>query len=220
MLLGMLTEDFNDAQKAAAIVTEIQARLVDELEGHLVLAVKWNKKDYYGQEQLFGEAVALRFPDASFDIKEAGNCYAVGRYTACVFHLMRALEIGLGVFGTEFGLTLGHTNWHPFIEQIESRIRDLGKAAKTSDEKTKHEFYAQTASSFMFLKDAWRNHTAHARGKYTEEEAETILRNVRSFMQKLAGGNEEETRIRRRSPSAREFRERDGGNNQGAAQRD
>ena len=166
----------------------MQARLVDELQDHLVLAIAWNKKDFYGQEQLFGEAVAQRFPDATFDIKEAGNCYAVGRYTACVFHLMRTLEIGLGVFGTEFGLTLGHTNWYPFIEQIESRIRDLGKAAKTSAEKTKHEFYAQTTSSFMFLKDAWRNYTAQARGKYTEEEAETILRNVKAFMLKLADG--------------------------------
>jgi hypothetical protein len=38
----------------------------------------------------------------------------------------------------------------------------------------------------MFLKDAWRNYTAHARGKYTEEEAKLIIENTRAFMQKLA----------------------------------
>ena len=42
----------------------------------------------------------------------------------------------------------------------------------------------------MVVKHAWRNYTAHVRanmgGKYTDEEAETILINVRGFMQKLA----------------------------------
>jgi hypothetical protein len=52
--------------------------------------------------------------------------------------------------------------------------------------KEDEEFYAQAASHFMFLKDAWRNYTAHARGKYTHEEAQAIMMNVRSFMQKLA----------------------------------
>jgi hypothetical protein len=52
--------------------------------------------------------------------------------------------------------------------------------------KDQQEFFSQAASHFMILKDAWRNYTAHERGKFTEEEAETILINVRSFMQKLA----------------------------------
>jgi hypothetical protein len=46
--------------------------------------------------------------------------------------------------------------------------------------------YSQIASSFMIVKDAWRNYTAHARGKYTEEEADAIYRNVGSFMKRLA----------------------------------
>jgi len=38
----------------------------------------------------------------------------------------------------------------------------------------------------MFIKEAWRNYTAHAHGKYTEEEAATMVVSVRAFMQKLA----------------------------------
>lgn len=38
----------------------------------------------------------------------------------------------------------------------------------------------------MMLKEAWRNYTAHDRGKFTEEEADMLLLNVRIFMQKLA----------------------------------
>ncbi|MGE0404985.1 MAG: hypothetical protein AB7O65_01705, partial [Candidatus Korobacteraceae bacterium] len=54
------------------------------------------------------------------------------------------------------------------------------------DWKVKHEAYSQAASTFVFFKDAWRNYTAHARGKYLECEADTIFRNVGLFMAKLA----------------------------------
>lgn len=54
------------------------------------------------------------------------------------------------------------------------------------DRKEQQEFYAQAATHFGILKDAWRNYTMHARGVYTEEAAEDIFNNVKSFMQKLA----------------------------------
>jgi hypothetical protein len=56
---------------------------------------------------------------------------------------------------------------------------------KPPDWKDKLEKYSQIANNFMFFKDAWRNYTAHIRGKYTEDEADAIYRNVRAFMQGL-----------------------------------
>lgn len=141
------------------------------------------------QTPLFGEQVAENFRSASYDIKEAATCYAVGRNTACVFHLMRVLEIGLGVLGKVFGVSLAHTNWAPAIEQIENKIREMHKDPAWKvlpDYKDQQEFYAQAASHFGVLKDAWRNYTAHARGRYDEDEAEAILRNVGGFMKRLA----------------------------------
>jgi hypothetical protein len=117
---------------------------------------------------------------------------ATRRSTAAVFHLMRALEIGLGVLGSTFGVSLAHTNWAPAIDEIEGHIREMHKDAQwkskySKDElKLQQEFYAQAASHFGILKDAWRNYTAHARGKYTEPEAELIFANVRGFMEKLS----------------------------------
>jgi len=113
----------------------------------------------------------------------------LSRNTACVFHLMRVLEIGLTALGDTFGVSLSHTNWAPAIEQIESKIREMHKDPSwrtMPDCKEQQEFYAQTASHFGILKDAWRNYTAHARGKYDEQEAFDILSNVRAFMKKLA----------------------------------
>ncbi|MGA7299971.1 MAG: hypothetical protein WBX10_06675 [Candidatus Sulfotelmatobacter sp.] len=102
---------------------------------------------------------------------------------------MRILEIGLTALGAKFGVSLAHTNWAPAIEEIEKKIRDMHKDPvwrAVPDCKGQQEFYAQAASHFGILKDAWRNFTMHARGKYTEAESEHIFDNVKAFMQKLA----------------------------------
>jgi hypothetical protein len=99
------------------------------------------------------------------------------------------LEIGLTVLGKVFGVSLAHTNWGPAIDQIESKIRQMhvDPAWKAlPDCKEQQEFYSQAASHLGIAKDAWRNHTAHVRGKYDEQEASDILTGVRAFMQKLA----------------------------------
>lgn len=136
-----------------------------------------------------GEEVFNKFPSCIYDTNEAAWCLALSRSTASVFHLMRILEAGLGVLGRRFGVSLAHTNWAPALDEIEKKIRNMHTDPKwraLPDCKEKQEFYAQAASHFGVLKDAWRNYTAHARGKYTQVEAEDIFRNVRGFMQKLA----------------------------------
>jgi hypothetical protein len=102
---------------------------------------------------------------------------------------MRVLEIGLSALGKIFGVSLLHTNWAPAIDQIESKIREMHRDQTWKAEpdcKGQQEFYSQAASHFGVLKDAWRNYTAHTRGKFDEGEAEAVLRNVRGFMQKLS----------------------------------
>ncbi len=144
---------------------------------------------FHGAEQKRLEPVIAAFPSGAYDVRESGNCFMAGRNTACVFHLMRVLEIGLGVLGKEFGLSFSHTNWAPAIEEVERHIRDMHKDPKWKalpDYKEKQEFYAQAASYLGIVKDAWRNYTAHARGRYEEDEAESIYRNVGSFMLKLS----------------------------------
>jgi hypothetical protein len=137
----------------------------------------------------FGDEVGTAFPSAIFDIYESALCLGLARSTAAVFHLMRTLEIGLACLGSVFGVSLAHTNWEPAIRDIESKIREMHKDPKwkaESDCKEKQESYAQAASHFGILKDAWRNYTMHIRGKYTEEEAEQIFMSTKAFIQKLA----------------------------------
>jgi hypothetical protein len=159
-----------------------------EMEDKMFMFIPASRSERYEQEQAFGDTVAKNFTSSSFDIKEAGNCFASARYTASVFHLMRVLESGLVAFAKLFpSVPTNKENWQQIIEKIESEIRALPRAPiKPTDWKEKQEQYSQIANNFMFFKDAWRNYTAHLRGKYTEEEADSIYRNVRTFMQALA----------------------------------
>jgi hypothetical protein len=137
----------------------------------------------------FGKKVADQFPSTTFDANSAAFCLATTLNTAAVFHLMRVLEIGLTVLGKQFGVSLAHTNWAPAIEQIESKIRDMHKDQvwkALPDYKEQQESYAQAASHFGIMKDAWRNYTMHVRAQYAENDAELMFLNVQAFMQKLA----------------------------------
>ena len=175
-------------QQFADSLNQLSEIIVWEMADKMFMFIPAIRAERYDKEQAFGDVTATAFPSASFDIKEAGNCFASARYTASVFHLMRVLEIGLITFARLFpSVPTNRENWQQIIEKIESEIRALPQAAvKPPDWKQKQEQYSQTANNFMFFKDAWRNYTAHARGKYTDDEADSIYRNVRSFMQGLA----------------------------------
>lgn len=173
-------------------VRAIESLSRKEIDGKAFLYIPAERAKFWPRMKdphIFGSAVGNSFPSAMQDIAESGVCLALDRGTACVFHLMRVLEIGLAVLGAKFSVSLAHTNWGPAIEEIESKIRDMHKDPAWKalpDCKQQQEFYAQAASHFGILKDAWRNYTMHVRGVYTEEQAERIFENVKGFMQKLA----------------------------------
>ena len=171
------------------LIGELKRRISDEMEGQLFFFVPPAYAEYYGSVFPFGDEVEAAFPSTGYDIREAHTCYALERPTACVFHLMRVLEVSLVSFGKVFGLCLDHTNWEPAIEQIEKKIREMHKDDHwrvMPDWKDQLEFYAQTISYLGITKEAWRNYTAHARGKFTQEEAKLMLMNVKLFMERIS----------------------------------
>ena len=173
-------------------VKSIEALANKELEGKLFLYIPPERASAFPRKDaplIFGNSVAQAFPSAGFDIFESGYCLGLSRGTACVFHLMRVLEVGLAALGNKFNVSLAHTNWAPAIDEIERKIRNMHKDPvwkNLPDCKEQQEFYSQAASHFGVLKDAWRNYTMHVRGFYTEEQADRISENVKDFMQKLS----------------------------------
>jgi hypothetical protein len=154
------------------------------------VVVPKSKADHYGQIDLFGSQVSANFHTSVYDIEEAGSCYALGRHTACVFHLMRVLEKGLHALARELKITfptpLELENWQNIIDKIESEIRDLNKLPKGQQKSDDLKFYSEAAKEFRYFKDAWRNHVSHSREKYDEREAKRILEHVRDFMEHIA----------------------------------
>lgn len=164
---------------------------INEIEGMVFGFLPQEHGKHFNQAALFGQEVNDKFRDAIYDIKEAGNCYAHGTYTACVFHLMRALEIALHKLATDLGVTfptaLELENWQNIIEKIESAMRDrekqLPKGAQKSEEM---QYYSEAAKEFRYFKDAWRNHVSHSRVDYEIHDATKIMEHVREFMRHLA----------------------------------
>ena len=173
-------------------VSQVKNLIGREMEGHGFFYISPERGKFWTRTEdrsAFGDSVADAFGSSYFDAGQAAICLAIGLGTACVFHSMRVLEIGLSTFGAVFGVSLAHTNWEPAIREIESKVREMHNDPAWKaipDRKLKQETYAQAASHFGVLKDAWRNYTMHIRGKYTEDEAEMIFLNVRGFMQRLA----------------------------------
>ena len=165
---------------------ELRQRVADELEGRAIYYVS-DRVDLLSDSPLFGNEVDGAFPSAQYDIAEAGRCLALSRSTACVVHLMRALEVALASLATALGLSLTTDNWNTILNDIENEIRARTKAKHGQTWKDQDEpFFAGAATHFRLVKNAWRNHAAHGRGKYTEQEAEDIYGSVRAFMRHLS----------------------------------
>jgi len=173
-------------------IKSIEGLIRREMSGKLFMYVPPERARYWPTKRdqfIFGEKVHSAFPSTFYDISQSGICLAMGCSTASVLHLMRVLEVGLGALGKVFGVSLDHASWGPAILQMESKIRDMHQDPQWKtlpDCKQQQQFYADVASHFGILKDAWRNHAMHARAKYTDHEAQQIFASVKSFMQKLS----------------------------------
>ncbi len=136
---------------------------------------------YYDQPELFGKEVNAKFPDIQFDVVEAGNCYAAGRGTAVVFHLMRIMETGVQAFGTKLKVKLaGEKNWQNILDEVNKAIKALNPKDRGTVE------MSQASANLYAVKLAWRNEVMHPKDTYTLEEADNLIRQVRIFMGKLA----------------------------------
>jgi hypothetical protein len=151
-----------------------------EMQTVLFFHLPTSQAEFYNNKHLFGAEVSAKFPDLQYDIIEAGNCLALGRSTACVFHLMRIMEVGTQVFGRRLGVTFTESkNWQNILDESNKAIKALPKGKDAVE-------LSQTSASLFAVKVAWRNQVMHPHDKYTLEEAEDVLRQVKSFMKSMA----------------------------------
>ena len=161
-------------------------RLKDELSIKKVMIFPSNKVGYFdGSSSMFSSAVRDSFVSAQHDMDESEKCFALNRHTACVFHLMRAMEAGLNLLGKDLGVSVGQ-NWNTALDEIEKEIRSRNRGTHGPQWKIDEPFYSEAATHFRFVKNAWRNYVAHLHESYDEERAKGILNSVSDFMRHLA----------------------------------
>ena len=157
-----------------------------DLFSRLLLVLEPQKAHFYGREQPFGVEVTLSFPSTEYEIREAGDCYALGRNTACVFHLMRVLEKGLRAMAKRLRVPCEVENWFHMIGEIGKAVRRIEQETRSPEKIRKLKFYGDCATEFSFFQHAWRDHVMHAQAEYGEKEAFDIMCHVEAFMRKLS----------------------------------
>ncbi len=166
-----------------ALVSQLVGATQAELKAHLYFRIPKEERTFYENPPL-NKVVADAFPSAFRDLQAAGRCFALDESTACVLHLMRALEYPLAALAQTLGVAVTNPNWHTVLTDCENKISAIAPPAiNWKDDK---EFYSEAALNFRFFKDAWRNHASHGRHTYDKREAFEIMTHVASFIKHLS----------------------------------
>ncbi|SRR6266849_504177 len=148
------------------------------------------------ESPFFGNEFESKFPSAVYELDEAAKCIALMRDTACVFHLMRIMEIGIQAVRASLGIPSpikdSERNWGKILEKIKEEMGRRSAAKPLEWNANDKEFFAEAYASLDAVRVAWRNTTMHVENKYTEDEAEHIFGAVRGFMKKLASRMDEQ----------------------------
>lgn len=173
----------HELQRLVSFGEQVSTAFIAESSSSALIALNAGHARYFDSDSpLFGEEVDDAFPTASAEIIDAGKCRAAGLWTACVMHLMRAVEPGLASLA-RFLDVVPDQNWNSALNQIEAKLREMRKAnAGTEGEQWASEAVLQLRA----VKNAWRNHAMHGRVRYNEEEAIRIFDSVKYLMQALA----------------------------------
>jgi hypothetical protein len=164
--------------------TALRERLEQELENEFYFQVDRQEVQFYGQKTLFGDAVAKKFKGAAYDIENAGNCFALQQPTACVFHLMRAMEVVVRKLSKRLDVTITpQTTWRNMTGNMDAKIKAMPE--KTEAQKRKKNDWEAARVNLHHVGSVWRNKTMHPAASYTRSQARDVLNATRVFVTDL-----------------------------------
>ena len=170
----------------ANALEEVCNRIVDELKNVMFLRINPGMVEYYNSKNLFGIDDTKINDLIIEDIGESLKCFALNRYTACVFHLMRVMEQVVQIFGKKLRIKIDpkHETWYQILVHVNKAIEKLPD--KTTKQKEKKLKYKAASAHLDNVRIAWRNEVMHPKQTYTKEEAEDVINSVRIFVNDLA----------------------------------
>jgi hypothetical protein len=167
-------------------LSDIVSRTRDDCAGSIYFQIESENAPLLEiQRPHFGLTVERAFPLAIEDISEAAACFALERFTACVFHLMRALEVAARVVADKLGATVldEHGRGLPWGVIASNMKPIIDKMPKGSDNQVQ---WYRIQAHLEVVNRAWRVPTVHPKQTYTPEEARRVFEATRAFMQDLA----------------------------------
>jgi hypothetical protein len=174
------------------LLNDIGEAIKHELSSHVFLHISNERKQWYSEEdrKLFGEEVHEYSPRSTYHIAEAGRCFALERWDACVHHLMIATEEALRKWAKTLRLKtkapIELSDWKPIIDAAKAKRDQLKNKQKSKANDKTIQRLSEQLGQFDFIKDAYRNYTAHGREAYDERKAKNIMNYVEAFMMLLA----------------------------------
>ncbi len=193
-LMSALNHKSNTKEALWPLCREFRRAVYHRLISMKFFAIESRHNEYFSKKNPFGGDVPRSFPSAIYDIEEAGKCLALDRYTACVFHLMRVLEIALRALAKKLNDETVDPERNPSWERILNRIRcemNKDKKDRSPEWLADEEFLVEAAAHLQTVKNAWRNPTVHPQNSYTVDEAGEIFQSVKAFMKHVAPRLEE-----------------------------
>ena len=77
-------------------------------------------------------------------------------------------------------------NMQDILNLADKKLKSIEQQPKSPQRDADLEYFGDSSAHFRAIKDAWRNHVAHAKRTYDERQATSIFTHVRSFFQTLA----------------------------------
>ena len=183
------------ADVVTSLIGSLHETIVDALTSRKFLYIPIDEARYYQTGELFGRELLNEFPEAEYDMIEAGSAYATGLNTSSVFHSMRVAEFALRRIARALNVKLKENKkpkpiefgtWEQILIAIENKRNALRAQPKSKKQNARLVHYSGCADTISYLKDHYRNEVMHTRQRYNEHNALDAARRVRALLQAVS----------------------------------
>lgn len=191
-------------KEACAKITQLREVVEVEMEARAFMYVPVHRARYmvlfkkdengnvidrsYGEELRPFEPMFTSFQSCRYDVEEAGNCFAAGRFTACVHHLSRVVEFGMVSLATYAGVEeKERKNWNTALNRSHERLREKqGNFAGITPHSPEEIYFSEAIGLLRNFNTAWRNPSSHAPEIFLEDTAKVLFPIARATMTHLS----------------------------------
>jgi hypothetical protein len=165
-------------------IGQLQRRIVEEVTKRSFLYIAPGIDKFWGKKDAFN--LGKKFKEAHGEIEAAGNCFSYQQPTACVFHLMRAMEVVVRQLAQRphMNITIApKTTWRQITGAMDQKIKAMPES--TIRQKRKKEDWESARANLHHVGSVWRNNTMHPAKTYTQSQARDVFDACRVFMSGL-----------------------------------